>query len=347
MFVNIFKSYQVIARLFVFLFLVFGFVFVCNGQLVFAKTVKELETEMLDANREVASIESELETVENDCDALEKEASKIVREQYLASSSDTNNVCVAILNGDFQQLGSLFVYNQKVCDEVKTKLDTLEKMKNDINEKIKVAKDKKVKAEKAFEEKKKQEEAKAKWDEIHFAQASNPWGTLPYWGGTVGNSGCGLCAYTVMVDMLKGQKYTPSDMLSMRGDWRGEEEFPESRTGTLDNTTHAEWTKQKFDIVVRDDNDKSINHMKEYLSDGEGVLMLCSNGSNIFKNNQGATRSSDGHYIIVYKYDENTKQFYVQDSSWGDNTLGKKVSYSESEMEFLLSHTQEMTSYHN
>lgn len=185
------------------------------------------------------------------------------------------------------------------------------------------------------------------WDEIHFWQVNSEWGTLPYWGGTISSSGCGLCSYTTIINMLKGEKYTPATMLEKRGDWVGMEGFPDSSAGTLDGSTHAEWTQKTFGITV-DGLDDSINNdgVKNYLKNGKSVLMICSAGTDIYRNSRGETRSSKGHFVVIYRYDEASKEFFVQDSAFNDDDAGKAVHYTEDQMQYLLSNTYHMVGYH-
>lgn len=178
--------------------------------------------------------------------------------------------------------------------------------------------------------------------EIHFQQGGGqPWSSLPYWTGTIASSGCGLCSYTVMVDVLTGNDYTPTDMLRMRGDWKGMDGYPDDKTGS-GRMTHAEWTKNKFDISSHR-IDVSLDAMKSEMNGTEKVAIVCAAGSS-FKNNDGSWRWSSGHFIAVFAHDEHG--FHVTDSAV-NTSQGKNVIYSDSDMQRLLRGTSKIVMYSN
>lgn len=179
-------------------------------------------------------------------------------------------------------------------------------------------------------------------NEIHFQQGGgNAWSGLSYWNGTVASSGCGLCAYTVIIDVLTGYEYTPTDMLKIRGDWRGMDGYPNDSTGS-GSQTHAEFTKSTFDIDMYEIS-IDVDSMKAALEGGESAVMVCARGS-VFKDKQGNWRYSSGHFIAVYGYDE--EGFHVADSAY-NSSRGANVIYSDSDMARLLSGSNHVVVYEN
>lgn len=197
-------------------------------------------------------------------------------------------------------------------------------------------------AKSVLERKKAQRLSLENADKIHFAQwTGGDWAKRSYWGGTVSTHGCGLCAYTVAIDILTGAGLDPSQMLDKRGDWAGCEYYVDGTaaayTGTKDGTSHAEWTKKNFDVTMTDISgstlDEKFANMDNALKNDEACVIVCSAGNYIFKSNDGSRRSSDGHYICVYRADDNG--YYVQDSTY-EGDKGTKVCYSHDDMAKVL-----------
>lgn len=177
---------------------------------------------------------------------------------------------------------------------------------------------------------------------IQFAQSGmDEWSNLRYWTGTISRSGCGLCAYTVIINVLTGNEYTPADMYKIRGDWKGMDGYPDDFTGSK-GKTHAEWTKDKFDIDTYNIS-ISVNDLKKEVSKPEACAMVCSAG-NSFKNKSGEWRYSGGHFVAVLGYDE--EGFHVSDSAytWDE---GHDVVYSDNEMARMLRSANHITVYQN
>lgn len=169
-------------------------------------------------------------------------------------------------------------------------------------------------------------------DSIHFRQAGESYSSLRYYCGSIGSAGCGLCAYTVAIDILQGADYTPETMLPVCGDWAGLIHYTDSTVGTPDGTTHAQWTKNNFDVEMKR-MESSVPALRKTLSDGESVVIALSRG-HVFKTKRGVWRTSGGHYVCIYRCDD--KGFYVQDSAYpGDD--GRAVYYTDAEIAPMLS----------
>lgn len=177
---------------------------------------------------------------------------------------------------------------------------------------------------------------------VQFAQSGmSEWSGLRYWSGNVATSGCGLCSYTVIIDVLCGKDYTPADMLSIRGDWRGMDGYPDDDTGTKYGS-HHDFTLGEFDIETWNIT-PTVSELKSALKEKETAAMVCSRGY-AFKNRSGAWRWSSGHFVAVLGYDD--EGFHVSDSAY-PKAEGANVIYSDSEMEKMLANANLVTVYSN
>lgn len=200
-------------------------------------------------------------------------------------------------------------------------------------------------AQELYDRKNAQEQSLKNADSIHFCQASEPWGSMHYWRGTMTLYGCGLVSYTVAIDILTGRNETPDQVLSERGDWAGTEQTIDATTGSKDGKTHAQDTKRLYDVnTVSLSTDGNRMETLNNALNAESVVQICASGR-AFKNNDGMWRySGGGHYIIVYRRADDGG-YMVQDSTWTDK--GTAVHYSVAEMNTMLSHTYSMTQYSN
>lgn len=178
---------------------------------------------------------------------------------------------------------------------------------------------------------------------IQFPQGGGQaWSNIRYWGGTVATSGCGLCAYTVVIDALTGKDYTPADMMGIRGDWKGMDGYPDDGTGVPGGESHHDFTLDTFEIETWN-IDNSVEALKESLTERETAAIVCSRGQ-AFKDNSGSWRWSSGHFVAVVGYDENG--FHVADSAYS-REQGTDVVYSDSEMAKMLRGANLVTVYSN
>lgn len=185
------------------------------------------------------------------------------------------------------------------------------------------------------------EEAWKEADKKHFPQGGGmPWSNLPYWGANVAWAGCGLCAYTSVVDILTGADYTPTEMLDIRGDWVGMESHVNDASGTPDGSTHHDFTLKTFGIESYESEIRDSEAFATELSKEETVSIVCARGT-VFHNKDGSYRYTDGHYVCVYKYDD--EGFHVHDPA----TQDANIIYTHSEMQRLLNGTSSVVFYCN
>lgn len=183
-------------------------------------------------------------------------------------------------------------------------------------------------------------------DTVQFPQGGGmPWSGVFYWTGSIARSGCGLCAYTVVVDILTGADYTPDEMLKIRGDWSGTEASMDSRFGTPDGQTHQQWSVDYFDITTKRVAVSRSSLNEALADDGESAAIILARGNSVFKNKDGSWRSSSGHFVVCYRID-GEGNYRVHDSAVSSD-LGMNVVYSPSDMDRLLSGTNAIIAFHN
>ena len=170
-------------------------------------------------------------------------------------------------------------------------------------------------------------------DAMNFQQWGQYYSDIRYYASTIGSAGCGLCAFTVAMNILLGTDYTPETILPERGDWQGMDHYPDDRTGTPDGSTHAEWAKTAFGVdMERIDN--SLPAIRKALVDEGGVVVVLARGQS-FKDKNSGWRYTNGHYVCIYRCDDGG--FYVQDSAGTTPEDGRAVYYADDEMGTMLS----------
>ncbi|MBR3199271.1 MAG: hypothetical protein IKG27_04580 [Bacilli bacterium] len=182
-------------------------------------------------------------------------------------------------------------------------------------------------------------------DDVFFKQCDGDWKDLPYWfndsrtayssSGTICNSGCGLVASTVAVDILTNQSYTPKDFYNMR-----------NRLGNVKYDMVAADMNPKFNkynielFGVRSEKlEQDISKMKGVLQKGGVIVASFGNEGNV-----RAWHLADGsipsyqhdkyHYVCIWAYRDG--KFLLKDSS-AEKRLGNNVGYTDSEMKRLIS----------
>lgn len=292
-----------------------------------AKTLAEFDTEIA---AQVAVVQEK--------DAINAEAQAVLGEmtKWYYQNGAPSDLLQAAVSGE--DLGNAINKIEYVSQVYHTYIDKAESAK--------AARDEAESAKEALEALRKEKASRAKSLEnakqIQFPQSGdNPWSGLYYWTGSVARSGCGLCSYTVAINVLTGSDYTPADMLGIRGDWKGMDGYPDDKTGSH-GMTHQEYTKSQFDIETWNISPR-LSTLKEELSNGEAVAIVCAHGS-AFKNKSGVWRYSGGHFVTIVGYDE--EGFHVADSAY-NSSEGTDVVYSNSEMQRMLNGTTKLTIYHN
>lgn len=294
----------------------------------YAKTIAELD-------ESIASIEASLATKEQLVNSTQAELSDNIKTAYKTNNMGSSTLVALMDSNGIEQMLS----NEQYARSINRKY--IESINNATTAVAELA-DAKETLEGLRAEKVAQQEARKNADTMHFCQWGQYYSDIRYFCGTIGSAGCGLCAYTSAVNILKGTDYTPDSMLSLRGDWAGTEEYITSTVGSPDGKNHADWTYDTFGIHM-EQLDANTAVARQVLEDNECALIICSGGT-VFHDKAGVWRWSGGHYVLAYRCDDNG--FYVHDSSYqGDN--GTAVYYTDAEIAPMLRTAEQMIMLHN
>lgn len=321
-------------KIFVFLRLfimvgVFACILASTPSMAEAQTVEEIQAAIEETEAAIA------ETEENYKSALSSSSSVAVELYKCVSSNNILNILDTLLSAnDINDIIDGITYMSALGADYSEKMITAQSRQEELEEK----REELAELYAAAEAREKMWENAAS---CHYQQGGGmPWSSLSYWNSTVSRSGCGLCAYTVMVNILTGSNYTPSEMLDIRGDWRGMEKSVTDKTGT-GSKTHYQFTLDTFDIESYTTDTRDAYALAEELEQGETVAIVCAQGT-IFHNSDGSYYYTSGHYVVVYKV-EGEDYFHVQDSAISD----ANVTYTYSEIQKVLNRTNSIVLFSN
>lgn len=302
---------------------------ICATTSVHATTLAELGDELAQAQ---AVLDERQQAYDDSQTALRKVLGEMYKDGGMSASD------VLSLTPDVTSMLNAVRYGNAMTDQVASQIQASRAARDEADQARRDVQD-------VIDQRQRQSESLKNADGIHFCQCSAQWGVIPYWNGTIATHGCGLVSYTVAIDILTGRNATPDQILSERGDWAGTEQTITSTEGSRSGKTHEQVTRELYGVETESlgmDGDRM--RTLDYALGEESVVQVCAAGS-AFKNNGGHWRYSNGHYIVVYRKDD-SGNYYVQDSSWGDEN-GRAVCYSPSEMARMLGLAHTMTMYHN
>ena len=164
-------------------------------------------------------------------------------------------------------------------------------------------------------------------DNIHFLQfdsnsswANKIWGA----GNTIGRTGCGLCSLTCVIDILKGQNYTPDQVSD-----KLQQAYPNSadycQSGQSGPNTAINGSKA-FGLTATQCTD--INKLKQALQDGKCIWLGA--GGRVFVNSNGGVTHHSGHCVMFYKYADG--KYYCHDSA----ETAKVTQYTEAQFQAIV-----------
>ena len=177
-------------------------------------------------------------------------------------------------------------------------------------------------------------------DNLQFSQTGEYWKVLGYWDSNVGYTGCGLCSYTTAIDIVTASDYTPLDMLSLRGDWAGMDNYIDDYTG-LGDQTHGQFTYNMFKVSSQH-VDLDTASLAKALQDNSAAV-ICT-GGDVFYDVYGNNYYYDGHFVCAYRYDPDTQTFHVHDSAI-EHELGTNVCYTWEQMDAMLASSTSIVAY--
>ncbi len=182
-------------------------------------------------------------------------------------------------------------------------------------------------------------------EDVFFSQCDGDWKNLPYWfnsnrtayssTGSICGDGCGLVATTMAIDILTGQRYTPTDVYKMR-DTLGNIKYEMVAADVAPRFN--EYNTSLFGIKS-EELEQDLTKMKNVLRKGGVIIASFGNEGNV-----RAWHLADGsipsyqhdnyHFVCIWAYKGG--KFLIKDSS-ATKELGNNVGYTDAEMEGLIS----------
>ena len=120
----------------------------------------------------------------------------------------------------------------------------------------------------------------------YYSQLDYP--DMPYCGGTVASSGCGLCSCCMVVENMTGSSFTPAQAVKLANDCRAWD-----NTGT-EITLLAPAVCEKFGLTY----ELTCDHgkMQQFLQNGEGMAIANSGGD---REGWTGVFTHGGHFIVL------------------------------------------------
>lgn len=176
-------------------------------------------------------------------------------------------------------------------------------------------------------------------EDVFCSQNDPEWAEHPYWEENFTKMACGLCSFTMAVNILTGSRYTPVEVYDIRKEW-GLPQLEEGNGDICAADAHEEFNdlfREKFGVQSKFLEDKSIESFIKVLQEGDKVIWFSSrewgepwiwaDGSKC--ENQYTT----GHLICAWKYEDGC--FVIKDPN-GTKEQGNNVRYNHEQFEKLL-----------
>jgi len=176
-------------------------------------------------------------------------------------------------------------------------------------------------------------------EDVFYSQKDPLWCEHPYWEKSIGEMGCGLCSFTMAVDILTGARLNPVDVYEIRESWG----LPQKVEGNGDICAcdaHEEFNarfRESFGVESSFLADKSMESFINVLEGGGSVIWFSSrNWGEPWIWSDGSKCEDqyiDGHLVCAWKHEDGL--FYIKDPN-GPKELGNNVTYSHEQFEKLL-----------
>jgi len=148
---------------------------------------------------------------------------------------------------------------------------------------------------------------------IWFCQFDSRWANVPYGCGTIGDSGCGVCATTVILDCLLEREDTPDQISNRMFEFfDGWQPYYLPGAGTIHSGMVAFLQSYDLNVMYYDDIFEAMNFVCDH--QGESCIYISSRGP--FLTIDGIEYWTGGHVIAAYLVDDDC--VYVQDSGRWD-----------------------------
>ncbi|MBQ9955675.1 MAG: hypothetical protein IJO87_09680 [Eggerthellaceae bacterium] len=176
-------------------------------------------------------------------------------------------------------------------------------------------------------------------EDVHYAQVDPQWAAHPYWDRTFKDCACGLCSFTMAVDILTGARLNPVEVYDLRSAWG----FPQLQEGNGDicacdaHECFNPMLREVFGVESTFLADKSLESFKRELEKGDRVIWFSSRDWGepwIWADGSKCENQYDcGHLICAWKYEDG--KFIIKDPN-GMRERGNNVAYDHEHFEKLL-----------
>lgn len=176
-------------------------------------------------------------------------------------------------------------------------------------------------------------------EDVFFSQNDPAWAQHPYWESNITDMGCGLCSFTMAVDILTGARLNPVEVYDIRASWG----LPQTQEGNGDicacdaHECFNPLFRKHLGIESSFLEDASLESFARELEKGDRVIWfssrewgepwIWSDGSKC--ENQYET----GHLVCAWKHEDGI--FYIKDPN-GTREQGNNVRYNHEQFECLL-----------
>ena len=176
-------------------------------------------------------------------------------------------------------------------------------------------------------------------ESVHIAQIDPRWAAHPYWDRTFADCACGLCSFTMAVNILTGARLNPVQTYELRAAWG----LPQKQEGNGDvcacdaHESFNPMLREVFGVESAFLEDKSLESFKRELEKGDRVIWFSSRNWGepwIWSDGSKCEDQYDcGHLVCAWKYEDG--KFIVKDPN-GMAEKGNDVAYDHERFERLL-----------
>ena len=176
-------------------------------------------------------------------------------------------------------------------------------------------------------------------EDVFCAQVDPRWARHPYWYEDFEHCACGLCSFTMAVNILTGTRLTPVEVYDMRAAWG----LPQVQEGNGDicgcdaQTQFNPMMRELFGVESTFLEDKSLDSFARVLEEGDRVIWFSSRDWEepwIWSDGtKHASQHDEGHLVCAWKHEDGC--FIIKDP-WGMPELGNDVRYTHEQFERLL-----------
>ena len=189
--------------------------------------------------------------------------------------------------------------------------------------------------------------APERWDWLCYDQGDSRWDEHLYQNGSIGGTGCGVCAAAHVLTMLLDEEIRPDMLSDQMGQYA--EEHGGIEYGTA-GTVWAGWERcldgLYGDRVSMEKVASTTDAVREAVTSGKVVVYDVPAGFSGIVLADGTTRTTyGGHVLTCYRYEDG--YFYVKDSSSQANGhgLGNSIRYTTEDFADSMAGAQQHLGY--